>query len=213
MDGVHDLGGMQGFGPATWPGAEEPTHADWERRAFVLALATGPYSAHGFRHTIERIGPARYLEESYYGKWLFEAELALVETGAITHAEVDAMAARLAAGETPQRTDDPVAAAKLVRALQRRRPLRPPVAPRFAVGDSVRVRRMRPFWHTRCPRYLRGAAGVIAIVHGDDGVPDVDNAVTETVYAVRFAARDLWGADVGDHLVHADLWQRYLEPV
>ena len=32
-------------------------------------------------------------------------------------------------------------------------------APRFAPGDRVRVRRMRPAGHTRCPRYARGVAG------------------------------------------------------
>jgi nitrile hydratase len=67
---------------------------------------------------------------------------------------------------------------------------------------------MRPAWHTRCPRYLRGAVGEIVRVQGDDGVPDVDNAEREAVYAVRF---DLWGEDTGDHVVLADLWERYLE--
>ena len=39
MDGAHDLGGMQGFGPATWPGAEQALPNDWDARAFALALA------------------------------------------------------------------------------------------------------------------------------------------------------------------------------
>ena len=64
VDGVHDVGGMQGFGAACWPGSEEPTHADWELRAFVLALVTGPGSSHAFRHTIERLDPVRYLEST-----------------------------------------------------------------------------------------------------------------------------------------------------
>ncbi len=75
------------------------------------------------------------------------------------------------------------------------------------------MRRQRPAGHTRCPRYLRGAAGVVERVHGLDGVPDLDNAVTEPVYDVRFAARELWGEDGGAHVVHADLWERYLEPL
>ena len=37
MDGAHDLGGMQGFGPATWPGAEQALPNDWDARAFALA--------------------------------------------------------------------------------------------------------------------------------------------------------------------------------
>ena len=51
---------------------------------------------------------------------------------------------------------------------------RPPTPVRL--GDRVRVRRIRPAGHTRCPRYLRGARGTIARVQGLDGVPDVDNA-------------------------------------
>jgi len=212
VDGVHDLGGMQGFGAAYWPGSEEPTHADWELRAFVLALVTGPGSSHAFRHTIERLDPVRYLDSTYYERWLYEAEQALVESGAITHGEVAAWESRLADGEDPPRRVDPERAAKLVRALQRRRPLEPADDPRFAVGDRVRVRRGRPAGHTRCPRYLRGARGTIARVQGLDGVPDVDNAVIEPVYAVAFDSRELWGDDVERHLVHADLWERYLEP-
>ena len=71
---------------------------------------------------------------------------------------------------------------------------------------------MRPAGHTRCPRYLRGAGGTIARVQGLDGVPDVDNAATEPVYAVAFDSSELWGDDVERHVVHADLWERYLEP-
>ncbi len=212
MDGIHDVGGMQGFGAACWPGSEAPTHADWELRAFVLALVTGPGSAHAFRHTIERLDPVRYLTGSYYERWLYEAEQSLVESGAITHEEVADWQRRLGAGEAMPRTSDPAAAASLVAALQRCRPLPPVTAARFAVGQRVRVRRMRPAGHTRCPRYLRGARGTIARVQGLDGVPDVDNAVSEPVYAVAFDSAELWGDDVERHVVHADLWERYLEP-
>ncbi len=40
-------------------------------------------------------------------------------------------------------------------------------APAFRPGQRVRVRRMRPEGHTRCPRYVRGALGTIERVHGD----------------------------------------------
>ena len=39
MDGVHDLGGMHGFGPIN-PEPNEPVfHHDWERRVFGVAIA------------------------------------------------------------------------------------------------------------------------------------------------------------------------------
>ncbi len=211
MDGIHDVGGMHGFGPATWPGADAALPNDWDARAFALAVASAPRSTHAFRHTIEQIGHARYLQASYYEKWLYEAEQALVETGALTHEEVDAWAARLAGGEPAPRTADPARTANLLGALAESHPMPPAAAPAFGVGDRVRVVRMRPAGHTRCPRYLRGATGMIVAVRGDDGVPDVDNAEREAVYAVRFRARDLWGDDVDEHAVLADLWERYLE--
>ncbi len=41
MNGMHDLGGMHGFGPVD-PEPNEPVfHHEWERRAFTLNLATG----------------------------------------------------------------------------------------------------------------------------------------------------------------------------
>jgi nitrile hydratase len=211
MDGIHDVGGMHGFGPATWPGADAALPNEWDARAFALAVASAPRSTHAFRHTIEQIGHARYLQASYYEKWLYEAEQALVETGALTHEEVDAWAARLAAGEPAPRSTDPTRTASLLGGLAESHPMPPAAAPSFGVGDRVRVVRMRPAGHTRCPRYLRGATGMIVAVRGDDGVPDVDNAEREAVYAVRFRARDLWGTDVDQHAVLADLWERYLE--
>ncbi len=215
MDGIHDVGGMQGFGPATWPGAEDVLPRDWDARAFALAIASSSptRSTHAFRHTIERIGHARYLEASYYEKWLYEAEQALVEIGVLTHADVDAWAERLAAGEPAPRTADPARTAQLLDALAEGHPMTPAATPAFAPGDRVRVVRMRPAGHTRCPRYLRGATGMVVAVRGDDGVPDIDNAEREAVYGVRFRARDLWGNDVGEHAVLADLWERYLEAV
>ncbi|MEX1107325.1 MAG: nitrile hydratase subunit beta, partial [Dongiaceae bacterium] len=32
MDGIHDMGGMHGFGPIEREMNEPPFHADWERR-------------------------------------------------------------------------------------------------------------------------------------------------------------------------------------
>ena len=213
MDGVHDVGGMQGFGAAYWPGSEEPTHADWELRAFVLALVTGPGSSHAFRHTIERLDPVRYLAVDVLRAVAVRGR-AGAGRGRRDHARRRSPPGRPGSRPVTSRrgATDPERAARLVRALRRRRPLEPADDPRFAVGDRVRVRRARPAGHTRCPRYLRGARGTIARVQGLDGVPDVDNAVIEPVYAVAFDSTELWGDDVERHLVHADLWERYLEP-
>lgn len=87
--------------------------------------------------------------------------------------------------------------------------------PEYAVGMRVRVRTVDPDHHTRVPRYVRGHVGQIVDDHGewplaDDRARGIDPPRVETVYAVRFAARDLWGT--GTHTVAVDLWESYLEP-
>ena len=72
MNGIHDLGGMHGMGPIR-PEANEPVfHEDWERRVFGVMIATfagGQFNVDEFRHAIERMDPAHYLESSYYEHW------------------------------------------------------------------------------------------------------------------------------------------------
>ena len=88
---------------------------------------------------------------------------------------------------------------------------------RFKPGDRVRVRRMRPNGHTRCPRYVRGAVGVVERVQGTDLLPDRATyglpTEPEPVYAVAFASQDLWGvSDDPPWTVIVDLFDAYLEP-
>jgi len=86
----------------------------------------------------------------------------------------------------------------------------------FAAGTRVRTRSTDPDHHTRLPRYIRGQVGEVIEVEGLHVLPDesarqVLSPRTETVYAVRFQACDLWGS--GDHTVTVDLWESYLEEV
>jgi nitrile hydratase subunit beta len=80
----------------------------------------------------------------------------------------------------------------------------------------VRVRRMRPAGHNRCPRYVRGADGVIERVHGDDLLADASargrDEPVEAVYAVGFRSDDLFGpGDEPPFRVLVDLSESYLE--
>ncbi len=86
---------------------------------------------------------------------------------------------------------------------------------RFAPGARVRARRIDPPYHNRLPRYARGAVGTVVEPEGRHPLAD-DRArgltsEPQTVYAVRFAASELFGE--GDHAVVLDLWEEYLSPV
>ena len=88
---MHDLGGMQGFGPVEVEADEPVFHAEWERRAFRLTIAAmlAGHLNGRFRHAIERMDPAWYLASPYYEHWLTATATGLVEGGVITQDELD----------------------------------------------------------------------------------------------------------------------------
>ena len=91
VDGVHDLGGMQGFGPVEMETNEPVFHADWERHAYRLTISSmlAGHLNGRFRHAIERMDPAWYLASPYYEHWLTATATGLVEGGLITQEELD----------------------------------------------------------------------------------------------------------------------------
>jgi nitrile hydratase len=215
---------MHGFGPVVVPGSELPYHERWEGRMFALHLLIGFErlgAGPGGRPVREEMDPASYLAASYYERWTFSAEQRLLRKGTIAAGDVERMMERLAAGEAAPEHADGAMAERIVGDLKVRSPIDPPPSDaRFAAGDRVRVKRMRPAGHTRCPRYARGVAGTVERVQGADRLPDLATYGTpcepEPVYAVAFASDDLWGppADGGEPpwTVLLDLWDSYLEP-
>jgi len=213
VDGVHDMGGMHGFGPVVPDDAI--FHAGWEARLFALtevADALGLTAGH-FRETIEAMPPGTYLTSSYYERWLFGLERRLQRAGTIAPQDVDGVMARLG-DDLPQRRD-PALAAECLEERRSGDPLPRAAAPRFAPGERVRVRRMRPGGHTRCPRYVRGAAGLVDSVRGVGTFPDFgpSEGSPEPVYSVAFASDALFGS-TGEPAwtVRLDLYESYLEP-
>lgn len=220
MNGVHDMGGMHGFGPVSpEPEASEAVfHTEWERRVFGLALATAPlglWSLDASRHSRERLDPLTYLGSSYYEKWLAGLESLLVEHDVVSPDELasatsdgpaaDALVARRLAGD------------HVAPMLESGRPYDRPShgPPRFAPGDRVRVLPVTTAGHTRAVGYARGRFGTIEVHHGCHVFPDRSadgEDVGEHLYGVAFAATELWGAaaSAGD-TVHIELWEPYLE--
>src|SRR5439155_2110055 len=96
MDGVHDLGGMQGFGRVEREDKEPVFHAPWEAEVLAMMRAgagQGFYNIDEVRHAIERMRPADYLAATYYAKWLDGIARLFVEKGVVTEAEMQARTA------------------------------------------------------------------------------------------------------------------------
>lgn len=225
MNGPHDVGGDQGFGPLPLEHDEPLFHGDWERRVLALTLAmgaTGQWNLDTSRSARESLPPARYLSSSYYEIW-FEALLVLLERkGLISAAEHRAIdrgtdPTLVPAGEAADAVSLPVLRPERVApALAAGSPTaRPGASSRFSPGDRVRVRLMNPRGHTRAPRYIRGRPGIISASHGAHVFPDVHalgkGEASEPLYTVRFLATDLWGADTSAEAIQVDCWESYLE--
>lgn len=216
MNGAHDMGGMQGFGPVR-PETNEPLfHADWERRVICLTLAmsaTGMWNIDMTRRAREARSPADYLAKSYYELWLAGLEALIVETGLATPSEIDSGSASGPSAPVKRvLTADQVAAA-----LAAGSPSARVVAsqPRFEIGDRVRTRELNPPTHIRLPRYVRGRRGTIHLLHGAHVLPDANahgrGETPEHLYTVRFDAAELWGSDTTASEVLVDCWDSYLE--
>jgi nitrile hydratase subunit beta len=225
MNGIHDLGGMDGFGPVVVEANEPYFHADWERTVLGLHLAgrtVGLFNGDEHRHGIERMDPIDYLRSSYYERWLASIATLLFEKGVLTTEEVAARVEELKAipeGVWPGR-DEPAFVARFrnrpsggARAGDQNAP-----APRFRPGDAVITRNMHPAGHTRLPRYARAKRGVIDYFQGIQAFADSNahglGPQPQAVYSVRFRAEELWGETAEpNQLLYIDLWESYLLPV
>ncbi len=217
MNGAHDMGGMHGFGPVE-PEPNEPVfHAEWERRAFAVTLAmgaAGEWNIDMSRFARENRPPADYLSKTYYEIWAAGTEQLLIERGLVGADEIAAGRALRPARPVRRVLKAAEVAGALSLGTSTDRPATTPA--RFKVGDRVRTKNFNPTTHTRLPRYVRGHVGVIDAVRGCQVFAD-SNALgredPQSLYTVRFAARELWGAD-GDPTssVTVDAWESYLEP-
>jgi nitrile hydratase subunit beta len=214
MNGVHDMGGMMGFG-AIAPQPDEPRfHTDWERRVFALTLAMGAtrqWNIDASRHARESLPPTQYLSSSYYQLWLAGLIRLLSANGLLSDTE-------LQSGKSLNRSRPiaPLQASDVASILARGTPYaRPLSAPaRFQLGERVRARNIHVSGHTRLPRYVRGRQGEILRVHGAFVFPDSNahgrGEDPQWLYTVGFTAGELWGKEEKAS-VNLDLWEPYLE--
>jgi nitrile hydratase len=204
MDGVHDLGGRQGFGRVRYTLDAPAFHAEWEVRAnslYAFAVRNGLFNMDEYRHAIERMDPRHYLGAGYYERSLTGLLTLCVEKGVVTRDELE------------RRADGAV-------------PLSLPSAPgrgnakereTFRPGDRVRVKLDFVPGHIRMPGYIRGKTGVVVGVSPAYPFPDAHahgiHADDEPTYDVRFRSEDLWPQGADSALVHVGVFESYLERV
>ena len=201
MDGMHDLGGKQGFGRVRHTPHAPCFHEPWERRVnalYSLAVKQGIFNMDEYRHAIERMDPRHYMGASYYERTLTSLATLCVEKGVLSLADLE-------------------------RHVQGAFPLALPAAPgrsnaperqRFAVGDEVQVKADGVPGHARMPAYIRGQRGVVVGLSPAYPFPDAHahgvQAEDEPTYDVRFSSQDLW-PDASDRAwVHVGVFESYL---
>jgi len=217
MDGVHDMGGMDGFGKVE-PEPNEPVfHAAWEARVMAMNRAMGAGGAWNIdmsRFARETLPPHIYLSSSYYKKWQLGMERNLVERG---YVGADELAAGRALHPAKPLKRGKFTLESVARVMTRGSFARPAQAPaRFKVGDRVRAKNIHPATHTRLPRYVRGHVGLIERIQGCHVFPDTvaleQGEDPQWLYTVVFDGRELWGDDGDPTLkVSIEAFEPYLE--
>ncbi len=211
MDGPHDLGGKDGFGPVA---VDAPPFAeDWEARQWALSknipLPGGTIDF--WRHGIENMDPATYLALPYFEKWCLNEIAHRIDQGVFTLDEI-------LTGQPESRQDPPAKPLDMDGALARLRAnaqdfsvtMDKPAA--FNTGDRVVAQNIPTAGHTRLPAYARGHTGTVIAHHGGHLFADAGAAGEhrgEHLYTVEFTARQLWGSDTADTIC-LDLWEPYL---
>lgn len=212
MDGFHDLGGFQGFGPVPHRinslDYKRVFKADWEHLAYSLMFVGADhlklFTIDEARHAVERLDVRQHVGTTYYERYVIATATLMVEAGVITQEELDeALGSRFKLANPPHSKGRPGIGGRLP----------------FQVGDRVRVRDEYVAGHIRVPAYVRGKEGVIlhrtteqwpfpdTIGHGDH------SAIHQSSYHVEFRTEDLWGDTCDKGLVVVDLFESYLDKI
>lgn len=211
MDTVHDLGGVQGFGPLRNAGEDDSNlfAEEWKGRLWAIAMMsmsklgqdeTG-WTLDWYRHVLERLPPDFYLRADYFEKWTLAMMVTAIDEGV---AEV----AEFVEGHSQGQSfayDSPKQVSEVAETTAR-----------FKAGDQVVAKRDVSAMHTRLAKYVRGRVGVIDHLIGLQALPDLSaNGVLrrEQTYVVRFPMSELWpeAAESRDSLM-IDMWDSYLDP-
>ncbi|WP_040839100.1 SH3-like domain-containing protein [Nocardia brevicatena] len=235
MKTPHDVGGE----PDAAATFEEKEEEAWELNTFITCEVLG---WRGIWTSEERrrlgnvdVGRMRYLGFPYYGRWVLAVARCLVDKHHITLRELieraDEVRERCAGDSgppeaTPRTTGDGKAVARNrhhTEAVGKGDPqcfAGQAGAPRFAVGDRVRVRDLPTLFYTRTQEYLRGKPATVVKVSYESLIPedeafDREDQKPEWFYIVRFEMNDLWEPYTGcpNDTLQAEISESWLQAV
>jgi nitrile hydratase subunit beta len=208
MSSLHNLGGMQGFGPVWTVPEGTAFYSDAERRVFRLMMglmAGGWCDTDGFRAEVEGLPVQTYARECFPVNYFLGMEKQLQERGLIQPGDLEAWIKGVKPTERPATPPRIMANGS-----------EPPAPALFRVGDEVKIRSFDTQGHNRLPNYLRGQTGTITAERGLTDLPDALAARAgrkpQPVYTVEFLARDVWGdPTASDDRLSAEIFQDYIE--
>ncbi|OED37147.1 nitrile hydratase subunit beta [Chromatiales bacterium (ex Bugula neritina AB1)] len=220
MNGIHDMGGMHGFGNLKIEEDEPVFHRKWEGRVFAMTIFSALSVPGGLRYMVEKIEPQTYLTYSYYEKWMHANIQALLQLGIVSRQELDDRLNffRHSADTSPPVVHDRKRAEKAISEIYK--PLKLQIDETttgpFYTGQTIRAKSLHPQGHTRLPGYCKGKLGTIEKTYGTWTVDDTPPAgcahAIENLYRVRFEGRELWGDDAeANQALYIDMFESYLE--
>lgn len=229
MNGIHDMGGLHGFGRVDHVANQNPDdlvfHSEWESRVFCVTQVIdtkGIWNLDEHRHEIELMNAADYINDGYYGRWLFAMESLLGKKNILRREEIEQ---RIREILTDQRAYSQPSNTGRNWPLQEDKKVpwgacreNVTVVPAYAEGQTVQVRNIHPSGHTRVTAYTRGKIGTIEKVSNRAWVlPDTrahyKGENLQAVYTIKFAAQTLWGPQAEpNNFLYIDLSEDHIEP-
>ena len=218
MDGIHDLGGKQGYGPVEVDESDVPFRHEWEGREWGISRSARVpgINIDWWRHCRELIMPEDYLGRPYFDSWAQTDFATYLNAGVLSMEEV--ISGKAVPGQLDDDEQAPVLTMEQAIQADRNSAVRFDAEieadPLFSIGHEVITSKHGHEHHTRLPQYARGRRGRVQDYNGAHIFPDLSSQGEKTwqhLYTIVFEGSELWPEDEGrNNKIYLDLWESYL---
>ena len=213
MDGIHDLGGKQGFGAIDVNEPEAAFHHELDGIGWTINQVTRApgLCIDWWRFIRENTPPVDYLSRPYFDQWAMTQLIALIDNGQISLDELTTGNIKKETIQSEIMSKEQVYQATAKAAVRFDRPSE--IKPLYTLGDHVTTQNFSASGHTRLPAYAQGKRGEITAYHGAHLYPDDCARGHENIahlYTVCFHSAELWPGDTKENnKIYLDLWEPY----